>query len=47
MEGSNNDGEHVIKDNDKFCGKNCLIFIQHAEPKRVWYKFYNKFVQSI
>ena len=47
MEGSNNDGDYVIMDNDKLVGKNCLTFIHNTEHGKVRYKFYNKFVQSI
>lgn len=47
MEGSNNDEDYAIIDNDKLVGKNCLILIHNIEHGRVRYKFNNTFIQSI
>lgn len=39
MEGSNNDGDFIIIDNDKLVDKNCITFIHNIEKGRVKYKF--------
>lgn len=47
MEVTDNQGNHIIIDNDKLVGKNCLTFIHNTKHGEVCYKFYKKFVQSI
>ena len=47
MEGSNNDGDYVIMDNDKLVGKNCLTFIHNTELSNVLIKFIDSMVYFI